>query len=68
MSGIIPRYGIRSTDKDFAMKNEKRKFFLMLFFAFLLLVAVFFAHAWYTKKGTEKKKATVAVCGKPDKT
>jgi flagellar basal body-associated protein FliL len=49
------------------MKTEKQKFLLTLFLAFLLLLAVFFAYVWFVKKGTEKKKATVAVCGQPDK-
>jgi flagellar biogenesis protein FliO len=45
------------------MKTDKQKFFLTLFLALLLLLAVIFAYAWYVNKETIKEKP-VAVCGK----
>jgi flagellar biogenesis protein FliO len=46
------------------MTTEGKKFFMALFFALLLLIAVFFVYAWYCMKVQPKEKKPVPVCGR----
>jgi len=50
-----------------AMRTERRKFFIALLLAFLLLGALFFIYGWYVKRMAVPAKKPVAVCGKPTK-
>lgn len=50
------------------MKPAPRKFFLALFFAFVLLLATYMVYARHKNQEIKEQKKPVAVCGKTDKT